>query len=205
MLCSSQPSKESARAPTRIFVWRQSLRVGARAHGTDPYGKSEAIQGARGGPHCRRVPAAQRSRRQEALPRLGRRRHAGRDRGGLSAGPEMPGVRRTRNLEGQLRRDRGPEVALPPLQQEVQLPHGHRPRALPKAAPRMGFLHQAHAPQRPHRVRSRAVRRHPQHHLRVAAPRARHDIRLPRPVRLPLQGQPGTTDEIRLQGWCAIS
>lgn len=78
MPCSSQPNKESARAPTRIFVWRQSLRVGARADGTDPYGKSEPIQGARGGPHRRRVPAAQRSRRQEALPRLGRRRHAGR-------------------------------------------------------------------------------------------------------------------------------
>ena len=122
MLCSSQPNKESARAPTRIFVWRQSLRVGTRADGTDPYGKSEPIQGARGGPHRRRVPAAQRSRRQEALPRLGRRRHAGRGRSDLSAGPEMPGVRRTRNLEGRLRRDRGPEVALPILRQEVQLP-----------------------------------------------------------------------------------
>lgn len=45
----------------------------------------------------------------------------------------------------------------------------------------------------------------PQDRLRLAAPCARHDIRPPRPVRLPLQGQPGTTNEIRLQGWCAIS
>lgn len=91
MLCSSQPNKESARAPTRIFVWRQSLRVGARADGTDPYGKSEPIQSARGGPRRRRVPAAQRSRRQEALPRLGRRRHAGRGRSCLSPDSKCPG------------------------------------------------------------------------------------------------------------------
>ena len=183
MLCSSQPNKESARAPTRIFVWRQSLRVSARADGTAPYGKNEPIQGARGGPHRRRVPAAQRSRRQEALPQLGRRRHAGRGRSGLSAGPEMPGVRRTRNLEGRLRRDRGPEVALPILRQEVQLPHRDRPRALPKAAPRLSLLHQAHVPQRPRRAHGRAVRRQPQDRLRAAAPRAHHGVRLPGPDR----------------------
>lgn len=43
MPCSSQPNREFARAPTRIFVWRQSLRVGVRADGTDPYGKSEPL------------------------------------------------------------------------------------------------------------------------------------------------------------------
>lgn len=47
----------------------------------------------------------------------------------------MPGVRRSRRLEGRFNRRRRPEVALPLLRQEVQLPHGHRPRALPKAAP----------------------------------------------------------------------
>lgn len=59
MLCSSQPNGEFTRAPTRIFVRRQSLRVGVRADGTDPYGKSEHLRGARGGPRRRRVPAAQ--------------------------------------------------------------------------------------------------------------------------------------------------
>ena len=44
MPCSSQPNGESARAPTRIFVWRQSLRVGVRADGADPYGKSEPLR-----------------------------------------------------------------------------------------------------------------------------------------------------------------
>lgn len=62
MLCSPQPNREFARAPTRIFVWRQSLRVGVRADGTDLYGKSESLRGARGGPDRRRVPAARRSR-----------------------------------------------------------------------------------------------------------------------------------------------
>lgn len=75
MLCSSQPNKESARAPTRIFVWRQSFRVGVRADGTDPYGKSEPLQGARGGPHRRRVPAAQGSRRRETDLSIRNRRH----------------------------------------------------------------------------------------------------------------------------------
>lgn len=91
--------------------------------------------------------------------------------------PECPGRRRQRSLEGRLHRRRRPEVALPLLRQEVHLPHGHRPRALPEAAPRLGLLHQAHAPQRPRRVRGRAVRHHPQDRLRVAAPRARHGIR----------------------------
>ena len=40
MPCSFQPNREFGRAPTRIFVWRQSLRVGVRADGTDRYGKS---------------------------------------------------------------------------------------------------------------------------------------------------------------------
>ena len=62
MLCSSQPIREFARAPARIFVWRQSLRVGVRADGPDSYGKSESLRGARGGPDRRRAPAAQRSR-----------------------------------------------------------------------------------------------------------------------------------------------
>ena len=181
MPCSSQPNREFARAPTRIFVWRQSLRMGARADGTDRYGKSESLRSARGGPDRRRAPSAQRGR----------------------AG--VPGVRRRGHLEGRVHRGRGTEMALPLLRKEVHLPHRHRPRALPEAAPRLGLLHLTHAPQRPRRVRGRAVRRHPQDRLRVAAPRARHGVRLPRPVRLPLQGQPGTTDEILLQGWCAIS
>lgn len=74
-----------------------------------------------------------------------------------------------------------------------------------KPPPPWDFLHQAHAPQRSRRVCGRAVRRPPQDRLRLAAPCARHDIRPPRPVRPHLQGQPGTTNEIRLQGWCAIS
>ena len=58
MRCSSQPNREFARALTRIFIWRQSFRVGVRADGTDLYGKSELLQGARGGHRRRRVPAA---------------------------------------------------------------------------------------------------------------------------------------------------
>ena len=181
MLCSSQPSREFARAPTRIFVWRQSLRVGARADGTDPYGKSEPLQGTRCGSDRRRVPAAQRGRRQKAPTRRGRRGHARRGRCGLPAGPGVPGVRRRGRLEERIDRGRGFKVALPLLRQEVHLPHRHRPRTLPKAAPRLDLLHQAHAPQRPRRVHSRAVRRHPQDRIRVAAPRARHGIRLPGP------------------------
>lgn len=61
----------------------------------------------------------------------------------------MPGFRRRR-----------PEVRLPLLRQEVHLPHRHRPRELPNAALHLGLLHQAHAPQRPRRVRGRTVRRH---------------------------------------------
>lgn len=205
MLCSSQPNGEFARAPTRIFVWRQSLLVGVRADGTDPYGKSEPLQSTRCGPDRRRVPAAQRGRRQKAPTRRGRRGYARRGRRGLPAGAGVPGVRRRGHLEERIDRGRGFKVALPLLRQEVHLPHRHRPRTLPKAAPRLDLLHQAHAPQRSRRVCGRAVRRHPQDSLRLAAPCARHNIRPPRPVRLPLQGQPGTTDEIRLQGWCAIS
>lgn len=205
MLCSSQQNRELTRTPTRIFVWRQSLRVGVRADGTDPYGKSEPLQGTRCGPDRRRAPAAQRGRRQKAPTRRGRRGHARRGRRGLPAGPGVPGVRRRGRLEERIDRGRGFKVALLLLRQEVHLPHRNRPRTLPKAAPRLDLLHQAHAPQRSRRVCGRAVRRPPQDRLRLAAPCARHDIRPPRPVRLPLQGQPGTTNEIRLQGWCAIS
>ena len=148
MLCPSQPNREFARAPTRIFVWRQSLRVCVRADGTDPYGKCEPLQSARGGPDRRRVPAAQRSRRREAPTRRGRRGHARRGRRGLPAGPGVPGVRRRGRLEERIDRCRGFKVALPLLRQEVHLPHRHRPRTLPKAAPRLDLLHQAHAPQR---------------------------------------------------------
>ena len=49
MLCSSSPNREFTRAPIRIFVWRQSLRVGVRADETDLYGKSEPLRGTRGG------------------------------------------------------------------------------------------------------------------------------------------------------------
>lgn len=91
MLRSSQPNGEFARVPTRIFIWRQSFRVSVRADGIDSYGKSESLRGARGGPDRRRVPAAQRNRRREALPRRGRSRHARRGRNGLSDGPECPG------------------------------------------------------------------------------------------------------------------
>ena len=152
MPCSSQPNGEFARAPTRIFVWRQSLRVGVRADGADPYGKSEHLRGARGGPRRRRVPAAQGSRRREAQPRGGRRGHAHRGRRGLPAGPGAPGVRRRGRLEERIDRGWGFKVALPLLRQEVHLPHRNRPRTLPKAAPRLDLLHQAHAPQRSRRV-----------------------------------------------------
>ena len=89
------------------------------------------------------------------------------------------GMQRSRRLEGRLQRGRGAQMALPLLRQEVQVPHRHRPRALPQAASLLGLLHQANEPQRPRRVRGRAVRRHLQDRLRVAAPRARHGIRLP--------------------------
>ena len=121
---SSQPNREFARAPTRIFVWRQSLRVGVRADGTDPYGKSEPLQGARGGPHRRRVPAAQRSRRREALPRRGRRRHSRRGRRGLPARPGVPGMRRPRRLEGRVHRGRGPGGDNPVGRRLCQEAHG---------------------------------------------------------------------------------
>lgn len=109
-------------------------------------GRANPFGGARGGPDRRRVPAAQISRRREALSRRGRRRHARRGRNGLSAGPEMPGVRRRRRLEGRHHCRRRPEVALPLLRQEVHLPHGRRLRALSQAARHLGFLHQAHVP-----------------------------------------------------------
>ena len=102
----------------RIFVWRQSLRVGVRADGTVLYGKSEPLRGARVGTNRRRDLATQKGRWRETPP---------------------------------------------------------------QAARQMGLLHQANAPQRPRRVRGRAVRRHPQDRLRVAAPRSRHGIRLPGP------------------------
>lgn len=60
---------------------------------------------------------------------------------------------------------------------------GRWQETLPKAAPRLGLLHQAHAPQRARRVRGRAVRRHPQDGLRVASPRVRDGVRLPGPDR----------------------
>ena len=100
MPCSSQPNGEFARTPTRIFVWRQSLRVGVRADGADPYGKSEPLRGARGGPRRRRVPAAQGSRRREAESQGGRRGHTRRGRRGLPAGPGASGVRRRGRLGG---------------------------------------------------------------------------------------------------------
>ena len=131
-----------------FFVWRQSLRAGVRADGKDPYGKSEPLQGTRCGPDRRRVPAAQRGRRQKAPTRRGRRGHARRGRRGLPAGPGVPGVRRRGRLEERIDRGRGFKVALPLLRQEVHLPHRHRPRTLQKAAPRLDLLHQAHAPQR---------------------------------------------------------
>lgn len=93
MLCSSQPNREFARAPTRFFVWRQSLRVDVRMDGTDQYGKREPLLGARGGPDRRRIPAAQRSRRRKALPRRGRRWLARRGRRALSPDLECPRYR----------------------------------------------------------------------------------------------------------------
>lgn len=102
-------------------------------------------------------------------------------RRGILAGPGVPGVRRRGRLKGQVHRSRSTEVALPLLRQEIQLPHRDRPRALQKAAPRLSLLHQAHAPQRPRRVRGRSVRRQPQDRLRVAAPCAHHGVRLPGP------------------------
>lgn len=51
ILCSSQSNREFDLAPPLIIVWRQSLRVGVRADGTDPYGNSEPLQSARGGPN----------------------------------------------------------------------------------------------------------------------------------------------------------
>lgn len=128
-------------------------------------------------------PAAQRSRRREALPRRGRRRHVRRGRGGLPAGPGVPGLWRRGRLEGRVHRGRGPEVALPMLRQEVHLPHGHSLRELPQAAYHHGYLHQAHAPQRPRRVRGQAVRRHPQDGLRVSGSCVRHGARPPGPNR----------------------
>ena len=161
--------------------------------------------GTRGGPRRGRVPVVRGSRRREALPRGGRRGHARRAAAAYRPDPKCPGCGARGAWRDGSTADGGFKVALPLLRQEVHLPHRHRPRTPPKAAPRLDLLHQAHAPQRSRRVCDRAVRRHPQDRLRLAAPCARHDIRLPRPVRLPLQGQPGTTDEIRLQGWCAIS
>ena len=100
-------------------------------------------------PRRRRVPAAQGNRRREAQPQGGRRGRTRRGRRGLPAGPGAPGVRRRGRLEERIDRGRGFKVALPLLRQEVHLPHRHRPRTLPKAAPRLDLLHQAHAPNVP--------------------------------------------------------
>lgn len=53
----------------------------------------------------------------------------------LPARPGVPGMRRPRRPEGRVHRRRRPEADPPPLRQEVHLPHRHRPRALPQAAP----------------------------------------------------------------------
>lgn len=180
MLCSSQPNRVFARAPTRIFVWRQSLQVGARADGTDPYGKSEPLRGARGGLDRRRVPAAQRAVGSKAC----------REKVGACTSAEAAEAYRpeaecsgcgARRLEGRVHRGRCPEAALPLLRQELQLSHGPHPQALQQAPRHLDLLHQAHASQRLRRVRGRAVRRHPQDGLRVVAPHARHSVRLPGP------------------------
>ena len=115
----SQPNREFDRASTRIFVWRQSLRVDARADAAVLYGKSEPLRGARFGTHRRRALAAQKGRWRESLPHT---------------------------------------------------------------APRLGSFVRLMR----HNVpveRGRAMRRHPQDRLRVAAPRARHGVRLPGPDR----------------------
>lgn len=39
MSCVCQPNREFTHASTQIYVWRQSIRVGARADGTDLYRK----------------------------------------------------------------------------------------------------------------------------------------------------------------------
>lgn len=115
---------------------------------------------------------------------------APRVRRGLPAGPGVPGVRRPGRLEERIDRGRGFKVALPLLRQEVHLPHRHRPRTLPKAAPRLDLLHQAHAPQRSHRVCGRDVRRHPQDRIRVAAPCVRTNVNTPVPATPPSASRP---------------
>lgn len=90
-----------------------TIPSGGRSGGWDSsIWEERTPSGARGGPRRRGVPAAQESRRREALPRGGRCGHARRGRRGLWAGPEVLGLRR---LEGRLHRRRRPEVALPLL------------------------------------------------------------------------------------------
>lgn len=97
-----------------------TIPSGGRSGGWDSsIWEERTPSGARGGPRRRGVPAAQESRRREALPRGGRCGHARRGRRGLWAGPEVLGLRR---LEGRLHRRRRPEVALPLLRQEAQTP-----------------------------------------------------------------------------------
>lgn len=143
MPCSSQPNREFARALARIFVWRQSLRVGARADGTDPNGKSEPLQGARGVPRRRGVPAAQESRRRERC-----REEVGVGTLAVAAAAYGPDPKCSGCGAW---RDGSTAAGVPRWRcrccgRRFKLPYGHRPRALPKAAPRPGLLHQAHVP-----------------------------------------------------------
>lgn len=165
-----------------IFVWRQSLQVGAREDGgRSIWGeRTSSARSWRASPPTSSFCSEKTSTTGAVAMRSASARSP------RPQGPTGPS-RGARDaactaLEGAGRPRPDTEMALQ-QRQEVHLPHGNRPRALPQAVCRLDLLHQAHASQRPRRVRGRTVRRHPQDLLRMAEPRARHSIQLPRPDR----------------------
>lgn len=183
MVFSSQPNVEFARAPTRIYVWRHSLRVGVRADGKNRHGNREPLLGARRRAVRRRPRAPARRRQGAHAPRGGGIRHARRGRPAVPPAARAPGLRRALALEGRAHGGLRAEMALPPMRRQVQLPHRDGPRALQETASHLGRLHQADALRRVSRRLRGDVPHHPPDRLGVAAQALRRRRRLPGPHR----------------------
>lgn len=142
MVSSSQPSIEFARAPTRIYAWRHSLRVGVRADGKTRHETPEPLLGARRRPVRRRARAPARRRRREEAPGGGRLRDPHRGGRAVPAAPRVPVVRGGGALEGRAGPVGRAAVALPLVRREIHIPHRHRAGELQEAADDLGRLHQ---------------------------------------------------------------
>lgn len=183
MVSSSQPSIEFARAPTRIYVWRHSPRVGVRADGKTRHETPEPLLGARRRPVRRRARAPARRRRREEAPGGGRLRDPRRGGRAVPAAPRVPVVRGGGALEGRAGPVGRAAVALPIVRREIHIPHRHRAGEPQEAAGDLGRLHQADDVRRSARRLRGDVPDQPPDHLGVAPPPARRRGRLPGPHR----------------------